>query len=163
MRIPKTNKTIHIVRGKEKFWNALLGGAMVAPVTVFALYAISGQETFEAPGPEELRVAVGMFIAGSFGAALAYLSPNSDVPGSGTSGGKLAERLTEAEAELAAARALMASPPSQPGGAAPRGRVKPAGTPEPEPEPIPQPAVLAVKPLRPAPRPAERTDEDEAG
>ena len=107
MKIPKTNKHVYIIRGKEKFWNALLGGAMVAPVTVFALYAMSGSETFEPPGPEELRVAVGMFIAGSFGAALAYLSPNSDVPGSGTSDGKIADRLVEVEAELASTRAQL--------------------------------------------------------
>ena len=144
MRIPKTNRTIYIVRGKEKFWNALLGGALVAPVTVLALYGLSGPETFEPPSPAELRVAVAAFIAGSFASALAFTSPNSDVPGSGTPGGKLAERLAEVEAELAAARARLLE------------RVAPEATP-------PQPSTLAVQPLRPEPRPAERTDEDEAG
>lgn len=143
-------KMPYIVRGKEKFWNALLGGGMVTVVTVFALWAVSGTGAFEPPGPEEIRMAVVGFVAGTFAATLAYLSPNSPVPGSGTELGVLAERLAEVETlerqwkeDLAALRTERAALATQ----------KP-----PQPE-VPQPSPLAQKPAAAPRRPAERTDE----
>ena len=162
------------IRGFEKAWMALAG--LSVPVTTGALWLVSASGEIPPPSPENITAAVVATVATLFAAFGAYIAANSKPENQAQLEAMAAEILRQSASSVAAqlrdTRSAAPSERGKTGRDAASEPVKPASEPhrspigaqpEPEPEPVPQPAVLAVKPLRPVPRPAERTDEDEAG
>ena len=139
-------------RGYEKAILAAVVG-LSFPVTTLIIAGLSARGVVPAPTEAEILNAIEQMRNGILAAVAVFLAANS--PSSAEDEMRLyASRLIQEAQQRGAQPALVATRPepnrSQSGAAS-------------EPEPVPQPTILAVKPLRPAPRPAERTDEDEAG
>ena len=64
------------VVGYEKFWAAILGGAMSSAVITFALwgFSVASGGAVEAPGPEAITAGITGIITTLFSAALVYLT-----------------------------------------------------------------------------------------
>ena len=133
------------IRGYEKAWMALAG--LSVPVTTGALWLVSASGEIPPPSPENITAAVVATVATLFAAFGAYIAANSK---------------PENQAELEAMAAEILRQSAVASRQAPEPHRSQTGA-KPEPDPVPQPSILAAKPLRPEPRPAERTDEDETG
>lgn len=66
-----------IVRGKEKFWAALLAGGFVSSISILAVFIASRWEIVPTPTPDEIKSAIDGIIVALASAFGAYIATNS--------------------------------------------------------------------------------------